>query len=168
MKFLENPNFLIGQARKEKVIESLHFLQRSRSLKLYEDRPEIMGAVRSLALNHNALASLTPQTFVTTFIYSTMKMKIEDPEVWSSLASYVSKTYKTMDIRSLSNTVYAFQKVSQGKPIILNFDDLFTDLELPIIMKLDQSLPGSVGDPQSISNFVLAYAKSQNGSTQFF
>ena len=107
LKFLGNPNFFSGNSRKEKVVEALHFLQRERGLKIYEKRPEIMQAVRSLALNHEALASLTPQTFVTTFIYATMKMKIEDPEVWNSLASYVSKTFKNMDIRSLSNTVYA-------------------------------------------------------------
>ena len=71
-----------------------------------------MHAVKSLAFNHDALASLQPQTFVTTFIYSVMKMKIEDNEVWSSLASYVSKTYNQMDIRNISNTVYAFQRVS--------------------------------------------------------
>jgi hypothetical protein len=76
-----------------------------------------------------------------------MKMKIEDPEVWSSLASYVTKTHSLMDIRGISNTLYAFHRVSLGKPVILNFDDLFTELELPLIMKLDQGRPGSSGDP---------------------
>ena len=55
-------------------------------------------------------------------------------------------------------------KVSVGKPILLNFDDLFTQLELSIIMKLDKGL----GDPQSIAHSILAYAKCQNGSTQFY
>ena len=93
-----------------------------------------------------------------------MRMKIEDPEVWNSLAAYVAKTYNQMDIRNISNTVYALHRVSLGKPVILNFDDLFQELELPLIMKLDSGLPGSSGDPQSIANAVLAYAKSQNGS----
>ena len=34
-------------------------------------------------------------------------------------------------------------KISVGKPILLNFDDLFEQLELPIIMKLDKGQ----GDP---------------------
>jgi hypothetical protein len=72
-----------------------------------------------------------------------MKMKIEDVEVWNSLASYVAKTYDQLDVRSLSNICYALQRVSHSKPVILNFDDLFTELELPIIQKLDQGL----GDP---------------------
>ena len=66
-----------------------------------------------------------------------MKMKIEEPEVWSSLVSYVTKSYNSMDLRNLSNTIYALHRVSHGKPVILNFDDLFSELELPIIKKLD-------------------------------
>lgn len=116
-----------------------------------------MSVVRGLALNHQALASLEPQTFVTTFIYATMKMNVDDAEVWSSLASYVAKVYNQFDIRNISNIVYAFQQVSHGKPVILNFDDLFSELELPIIMRLDK---GAASDPQHISNIVLAYAKS--------
>jgi hypothetical protein len=58
--FLSNENFVSGAARKEKVIESLHFLQRTRQIKLYGERSEIMQAVKSLALSHDALASLQP------------------------------------------------------------------------------------------------------------
>lgn len=76
-----------------------------------------------------------------------MKMKIEDPEVWNSLASYVSKTFDLMDVRNLSNTIYAFHRISLGKPVILNFDDLFSAMELPLIKKLDMGRPGSSGDP---------------------
>ena len=71
-----------------------------------------MDAVKSLALNHEALASLMPQSYVTTFLYATMKMKIDDQEVWSSLASYISKSYRVFDIRNLSNIVYSFHRVS--------------------------------------------------------
>ena len=42
-------------------------------------------------------------------------------------------------MRSLSNIVYAFYKINALKPILLNFDILFGELELPIIMKLDQN-----------------------------
>lgn len=106
-----------------------------------------MKAVRSLALNHETMSSLQPNSFVTTFIYAIMKMKIEDPEVWTSLAGFVSKNYKLYDIRNLSNILYAFHRVSLLKPVILNFDDLFSELELPFIMKLDSGIPGISGDP---------------------
>ena len=55
-------------------------------------------------------------------------------------------------------------QISLAKPILLNFDSLFEELELPIIMKLDQG----ISDPQSIANCVSAYSKSQNGSEEYF
>ena len=48
----------------------------------------------------------------------------------------------------------------------MNFDDLFADLELALIMKMDTN-PEQV-DPQSISNIILSYAKTENGSEQFY
>lgn len=96
-----------------------------------------MSVVKQIGLDHGILESLHPQSYVTSFIYSVMKMKIDDAQVWSSLASYVAKNYTTLDIRNVSNIVYALHKISADKPIILNFDDLFTELELPIIIKLE-------------------------------
>lgn len=52
---------------------------------------------------------------------------------------------------------------------MLNFDDLFTELELPIIKRLDQTLYISeMCDPKGISTLVMSYGKTQNGSVQFF
>ena len=44
------------------------------------------------------------------------------------------------------------------KPAELNFDDLFAELELPLIMKIDQEQ--SKVDSQSLANAVHAYSKS--------
>lgn len=63
---------------------------------------------------------------MTSFIYSVMKMNFDDPQVWSSLASYIAQNHKLFDLRNISNIVYALHRVSVDKPIILNFDDLFT------------------------------------------
>jgi hypothetical protein len=65
-------------------------------------------------------------------------MKIEDPEIWTSFASYISQRYDVFDIRNLSNIVYSLYQISHHKPAILNFDDLFSELELPFILKLDE------------------------------
>lgn len=91
-------------------------------------------------------------------MYSTMKMNIDNKAVWVSLASYMAENYSHFDIRNLSNVVYSLHKISQKAPIELNFDDLFTALELPLIMKLDKN--PKEADPQSIANIVLSYAKS--------
>ena len=76
----------------------------------------------------------------------------------------MAQRHDSFDVRSLSNVVYSLYKISSAKPGILNFDDLFAELELPIIMKMDQQLPAGAVDPQSIANTVLAYSKTQNGS----
>lgn len=44
-------------ARKEKVIEAIKFIQKSRELKLHK-RPEIIEPIKNLALNHAALAEI--------------------------------------------------------------------------------------------------------------
>jgi hypothetical protein len=50
----------------------------------------------------------------------------------------VAQRYEVFDIRNISNIAYSLMQISHAKPILLNFDDLFEELELPIIMKLDQ------------------------------
>jgi hypothetical protein len=72
-----------------KVIESLKVIQRSRELNLLK-RPEILAAVRHVSTDLGQLASLRPQTYVTSLIHSVAKMRIDDAEIWNSLASYVA------------------------------------------------------------------------------
>jgi len=139
----------------QKQIQAIQFLQKSRELKLHK-RPEITDAIRHIALDFNALSSLQPQSYVSALIHAVSKMKIDDPIIWQSLASYVAQRHDQFDIRSLSTIVYALSLISQSKPIELNFDSLLAELELPIIMKLDT---GS-SDPQSIANTIWAYSKS--------
>jgi hypothetical protein len=83
-------------------------------------------------------------------------MKIDDPVIWQSLASYVAQRHEQFDLRSLSTIVYSLAFISLTKPVELNFDPLLASLELPIIMKLDSG----DSDPQSISNSIWAYSKS--------
>ena len=87
-------------------------------------------------------------------------MRIDDEQVWSSLASYLAQNCDGFSARDLSNQVYSLQNISRLKPIILNFDDLFRKYELQIVKRFD----AETVDGQTISNVVLAYSKSQNGS----
>lgn len=56
LAFLENQYFTGGVARKEKVIEALTQVSKSRDIKLFQERTEILTAVKSLALNHDQLS----------------------------------------------------------------------------------------------------------------
>ena len=111
-------------------------IQRKREL-TYTKRPEIINSIRSLAIDHAALSSLEKQSYVASFIYSTMKLKVDDQAIWMSLAQYVSNNVEKFDLRGLSNIVYSFHKISHNKSVLFNFDDLFTQLELPLIVQLD-------------------------------
>lgn len=92
-------------------------------------------------------------------------MGIDDEEIWASLAAYLIERCETFNERDLSTHVYALYHAGRKKPIILNFDDLFKKYELQLVKRFESDEPVS---SQSISNSILAYSKTQNGSTVFF
>ena len=65
-------------------------------------------------------------------------MKITDQQIWYSFANYIAQSYDRFDIRNLSTVIYSFYRINSVKPAELNFDELFGELELPLIMKMDQ------------------------------
>ena len=85
------------------MIESLKHVQKAREVKLYKQRPEVMEAVRSIALNHGVMASIKKQSYVTSFVHAVSRMKIDDEEIWSSLASYMAQRCESFSARDLSN-----------------------------------------------------------------
>lgn len=122
-----------------------------------------MQTVRDIALNPTRLSEVKP-SYVTSFVNAVARMNIDDEEVWAGLAAYMSEHVETFDERDLSTHVYALYHAGKRKPIILNFDDLFKKYELELVKKFE--MPGV--STQSISNAILAYSKTQNGSVIFF
>jgi len=94
-----------------------------------------MNAVRQLS-NHQALANM-PQSYVTSLVHATSKMKIDDEIIWANFASFIAGRHDQMSIRDLSTIVYSLTTISKHKPILLNFDDLYRKLELSLIRKFD-------------------------------
>ena len=43
-----------------------------------------------MACDHKLLASLKPQSYVTSLVHTTAKLGLTDTEMWNSLASYVA------------------------------------------------------------------------------
>ena len=122
-----------------------------------------MQVVKDIALSPGRLNSMKA-TYLTSFVATVAKMKIDDEEIWGALAAYLVEHCEQFDERDLSTQVYSLQLASKHKPIILNFDDIFKKYELQLVKKLEA--PGV--KPQSISNTILSYSKSQNGSIPFF
>ena len=101
-------------ARKEKVIEALNFLMKSRKFRQFDKRQDVVNAIRYIALDHSILANLKQQSYVTTLIHTMAKMRMKDAQSWLSLASYFSQRYEFFDIRSISNIMYSFYKITSG------------------------------------------------------
>ena len=76
-------------APKEKIIECLKHVQKDRKVKLYKERPEVMDAVKSIALDHKVMSRIKRQSYITSFIHAVSRMKIDDEEIWSSLGAYM-------------------------------------------------------------------------------
>jgi hypothetical protein len=137
---------------------------RTRS-KVFKDKKEINQAIRGMALNHDVLSKLAP-SYVTSLLNITASMKIEDPKLWFSLVDYVAKSINLLELRDLSSTVHSLAKVSKLKPVILNFDDLYRQLEICFVKKFDkemqQGFKADVG--VDLMTTLTSYSRTQNGS----
>ena len=107
------------------MIEALKFVQKSRELKLLQ-RPEITHAIKELAKRLDDI----PPSYASSLIHAVSKMKITDQIIWQSFALHVSQNAEKYDLRNLSTVVYALSKISQFKPVELNFDGLLGSLEV--------------------------------------
>ena len=126
---LQSKNFTEGLAPTEKIIECLEHLRKSKSIRLYKQREEVMSVIKLLSLDHARLSSMKT-SYVTSLVNAVARMGIDDEEVWASLASYLIERCETFNERDLSTHVYALYHAGKKKPIILNFDDLFKKYEL--------------------------------------
>lgn len=88
LTLLKSQNFA-RVAHKEKVVDALKGIQKSREIKIFKERPEIMEAVRSLTLDHKVLASFDRLSYVSSLIHCVARMKIDDEQIWASLASFI-------------------------------------------------------------------------------
>jgi len=136
LTLIRSENFT-KNAKKEKVIEALKGLQKSREIKIFKERSEIMSVINDLALDHRTLAQLDKLSYVSSLVHCIARMKIDFEEIWGSLASFVVFHHDKFTQRELSNIVFAFSKIQKLKPIILNFDDVFQTLEISFVKKFD-------------------------------
>lgn len=156
---MTSPNF-VSNAPMKKVIESLIHLQKSRNLSLFT-RPEVMDILKPIATNHAYLSEASP-SYVSSLAYTTMKMDIRDEEIWFSLADYLMKNYEEMTLRDLGQFLMALHHSSKHNPIIMDFSDEFTMLELPIIQKLEAN---EESDLISVTQILSSYSKGYIGKS---
>ena len=74
---MKSKNFTSGRAPTEKIVECLESLRKSKSIKLYKEREEVMNVVKDLALDHPRLAQMK-SSYVTSLVNAVARMGIED------------------------------------------------------------------------------------------
>ena len=99
---MKSSNFL-ENAPSEKIIESVKHFQKCYGVKIYKQREELMEVVRMLALDHGRLAEIEKQSYVTSFVHALSRMKLDDEQVWGSLAAYLAQKMEVFDERDLAN-----------------------------------------------------------------
>jgi hypothetical protein len=152
-----------------KLIDMLAVIRKKKDLKIY-DFPEITNAINFIK---NNLSSLS-HSYLISFVYSLSKMQSMDEEkpsldnqnlVYESIAQ-ISEKIDSIDIRGISNFVYALQIFQNKNPQVYNFSEFFNKLEEKIILKIAKYKKNLTS--QDITNIILAYSKTQNGSEEFY
>jgi hypothetical protein len=64
-------------------------------------------------------------------------MKIDEENVWFSLVSFIAQKMQFFSVRDLSTIARSLALAQKGKPILLNFDDLFIKMELHFVKKFE-------------------------------
>jgi hypothetical protein len=154
---------------RQRFIDMLGVIRKKKDLKIY-DFPEITNILSYL---QNDLATI-PTSYKVSLLYSlsklqlfnTTKPSLENKNFVYELLNHISGEIKKLDIRGTANFVYALHTFQMRNAHVYNFNDFLTKIEVDIIDKFVRNK--SAIDTQSLSNVVLAYCKTQNGSEEFY
>jgi hypothetical protein len=150
-----------------KFIDIIAVVRKKSQLKIY-DFPEITNALKFIKNNIENI----PQTYLVSLAYSLSKIQNFDPDrpsLDSDNMVYEILNHINVDklnIRVVANLVYSLQTFQTKNPRVYNFNDYMTKLEVKIIDMMVKNPKGI--DGQTLSNIVLSYAKTQNGSEEFY
>ena len=164
LKFIE-----FKKSNLNKFINMLAVIRKKRDMKIY-DFPEILNMITYI---RNNLDSITP-SYIISFIYSLSKIQsfnVDRPTLNNQTLVYdvlakLMENLNAIDIRGMSNLVYSLHSFQQRNAQVYNFDEFLVKLEEPIIQKISQFRKTITS--QDITNIILAYCKTQNGSEEFY
>ena len=90
LTLLKSDNF-VQKARYQVVVDSIKQLQKVRQIRTYQDRDEVMYAVK-LMTEESALRDM-PQSYMASLTHAVSKMRIEDEVVWARIAAHLANTH---------------------------------------------------------------------------
>jgi len=152
-----------------KMIDMLAVIRKKKDLKIY-DFPEITNAINFIKNNMSTISA----SYLISFVYSLSKMQSMDEDkpsldnpnlVYESIAQITEKM-ESIDIRGISNFVYALHSFQMKNPEIYNFSDFLNKLEEKIILKIAKYRKNITA--QDVTNIIIGYTKTQNGSEEFY
>lgn len=157
------------QSNLNKLVNMLSVLRKKKELKIY-DFPEILN---SISFIRNNLDSLSPSYLVSFFYtlsslqnFNEDKQSLDSQTIFYESLNIITKKLNKIDIRGLSNVAYALQTVQLKNPTVYNFDEFFDKMEVNIIEKIEKNRHNL--KPLDVTNIILAYCKTQNGSEEFY
>ena len=139
-----------------KMLLLLTHMRRNRLMKSY-DRQDIRQHAEKMIEN---LPALSPE-IITMLVHNLDKMRINDPEYFRKLETFIIAHAANFNLRCLSNIVYSFANASMRQSIISDFSQLYKSLEIPISLKLKEK------QPKDLAQIMTGYSKTQNFSNEF-
>lgn len=157
-KLLKDSNFIDRDPVQNtlKMLLLITHIRRHALLKNY-DRQDIRGHVEKMIEN---LPSLSPE-IVTMLVYNLDKMRINEPEYFRKLETFIITHAAKFNLRCLSNIVYSFANTSLRQSVISDFSQLYKSLEIPISLRLKEKTP------KDLAQIMTGYSKTQNFSGEF-
>ena len=157
-KLLSDTNFIDKDPAKNslKMLLMITHMRRNALLKNY-DRPDIREHVQKMIEN---LPALSPE-IVTMLVHNLDKMRINEPEYFRKLETFIIAHAAQFDLRGLSNIVYSFANTSLRQSIVSDFSQLYKSLEIPISLRLKEK------QPKDLTQIMTGYSKTQNFSNEF-
>ncbi len=152
------------KATPECLIDVLDSLQRStREMPAFRQRPEIQACIDKLA-QPDALKVL-PLDKLARFVAIVVGNKVTDQKKWIPVAAEIVNRKKSLTLPTLSFMLCSLKNIGHYMPIIASNDSLFFDLEAEVIRLVGAA---KEFDPTSVSKIIKAYAKTENGSEDFY
>lgn len=158
IKLLADPTFIDRNPslNSAKMVTLFTYMRRHSIIKNY-DRQDIREHLERIISN---LHQLSPQV-VATLTFNLDKMRINEPEYFRQLETFIIAHAAKFDLRCLSNIVFSFANISRRQSIVNDFSNLYQSLQVPISLRLKEK------QPKDLSQIMAGYSKTQNFSNEF-
>jgi len=163
IKSLGNENYMksIDTNTKVTILRGLCFHVKSHPT--IATSPEVANAVSFIGTPEK-LKELNNEN-LSSFISCLANFRINDTKIWPAVGSEIIKRKNDLNLKEIAYILCSLKNANEFLTVLMNNDGIFFDLEEEIIKKLNAEEKIS---PSTIADIVRGYAKSKNGSEDFY